>query len=100
MKFWLDKNKEDIELLYKMMRSMGQRILDGADARDDVIKKIESIEKTISTQGKQDREADVLRRLDVLELWKADMHRMLIETSPSTGKPKLTKSARFLKSRF
>jgi len=100
MKFWADKNKQDIELLYKMMSSHAHRISGGAEERHAVMQKIESIEKTISTTGKQDREADVLRRIDVLELWKADIHRMLIETSPATGKPKLTKSARFLKSRF
>jgi len=103
MKFWNDKNKQDIELLYEQLRKIASRANIAADKQAEFEKEIMALHDgllKVQTTGSLKALEDIQSRLEKLELWRGELHRMLVEPNPGTGRPKLTKAGRYLKGRF
>lgn len=103
MSFWADKNKADIELLCEQMRKMASRQNIAAEKSAEFDKQINELREgllKVQTTGSLKALEDIQTRLEKLELWRGELHRMLVEPTPATGRPKLTKTGRFLRGRI
>jgi predicted RNase H-like nuclease (RuvC/YqgF family) len=103
MNFWNDKNKQDIELLYEQLRKIGSRTNIAKEKQDEFEQRLIEVHNLmLSLRESSDLKAleGLKNRLDALELWRGELHRMLVEQSPVSGRPKLSKTGKFLRTRF
>ena len=103
MSFWTDKNKQDIETLVEAHRKLASRqnlAAEQAERFEEEFTELHAALLKVQTTGSLKALEDIQSRLEKLELWRGELHRMLVEPNPGTGRPKLTKTGRFLKGRF
>ena len=103
MTFWSDKNKQDIELLYEQLRKMASRMNQRDDDFKGIKETIEIIQRSIGDiQRSSDAKSleDIRSRLEKMELWRGEIHRLLTAESKGTGRPKLTPTGHFLRKSF
>lgn len=105
MSFWADKNKEDIETLFKSSGDLRSKIELHALNLKRVDEQLLATRKemnpnmlfTLASQEHIKSLEDIRSRLDKIELWKGEIHRLLTTETPNTGRPKLTSQGKFLR---